>query len=66
MASNQFGQAQGAGAGAVCSINPQAGEGCCFFVFVVFGECGKFGAVATSQGGQHMFLRPKNLSQAMR
>lgn len=55
MASNQFGQAQGA----VCSINPQAGED-------FFGECGKFGAVATSQGGQHMFLRPKNLSQAMR
>lgn len=36
MASNQFGQAQGAGAGAVCSINPQAGEGFVFFIFVVF------------------------------
>lgn len=59
MASNQFGQAQGA----VCSINRQAGEDSFFFFF---GECGKFGAVATSQGGQHMFLRPKNLSQAMR
>lgn len=51
MASNQFGQAQGAGAGAVCSINPQAGEGFCFFVFVFLGNAASLGQWQRAKAG---------------